>query len=64
MWQYAIENKLLQIEQEEELLRNEDEQLKKLVARFAEPDASLSAIMSSSYTISNLLPPTHDKSEL
>jgi fibronectin type 3 domain-containing protein len=53
---YAIEQRLLQ-------MQNEDEQLRKRDARFAELDARLSAIVSSSSTNSNPQPPTHDRSE-
>ena len=60
---YAIEQRLLQMQNEDELRRKEDERLKKLDARFAELDARLSAIVSSSSTNSNPQPPTHDKSE-
>ncbi|CAK6687651.1 hypothetical protein [Synechococcus sp. CBW1107] len=67
---YAIEQRLLQLQNEDELLRKEDgrmrkedERLKKLDARFAELDARLSAIVSSSSTNSNQHPPTHDRSE-
>ena len=54
--QYAIEQRLLQ-------MQNEDEQLRKRDERFAELDARLSAIVSSSSTNSNPQPPTHDRSE-
>ena len=54
--QYAIEQRLLQMQNEDELLRKRD-------ARFAELDARLSAIVSSSSTNSNQHPPTHDRSE-
>ena len=53
---YAIEQRLLQMQNEDELRRKEDE-------RFAELDARLSAIVSSSSTNSNQHPPTHDRSE-
>ena len=60
---YAIEQRLLQMQNEDEQLRKEDERLKKLDERFAELDARLSAIVSSSSTNSNPQPPTHDRSE-
>ena len=74
---YAIEQRLLQMQNEDELLRKEDEllrkedermrkedeRLKKLDERFAELDARLSATVSSCSTNSSPLPPTHDKSE-
>ncbi|CAK6687662.1 hypothetical protein MNNICLKF_00261 [Synechococcus sp. CBW1107] len=55
--QYAIEQRLLQMQREDEQLRKEDElrrkedeRLKKLDERFAELDARLSAIVSSCST--------------
>ena len=74
---YAIEQRLLQMQNEDELLRKRDERLKKedermwkederlrrLDERFAALDARLSAIVSSSSTNSSPLPPTHDRSE-
>jgi hypothetical protein len=61
--QYAIEQRLLQMQREDEQLRKEDERLRKRDERFAELDARLSAIVSSSSTNSNPQPPTHDRSE-
>ena len=63
MQQYAIEPRLLQMQNEDELRRKEDERLKKLDERFAELDARLSAIVSSSSINSNPQPPTHDMTE-
>ncbi len=63
MRQYAIEQRLLQMQNEDEQRRKEDERLKKLDERFAELDARLNAIVSSSSTNSNPQPPTHDRSE-
>jgi hypothetical protein len=60
---YAIEQRLLQMQNEDELRRKEDERLKKLDERFAELDARLNAIVSSSSTSSNPQPPMHDQSE-
>jgi hypothetical protein len=54
--QYAIEQRMLR-------MQKEDERLRKLDERFAELDARLSAIVASSLSNSNPLPPTHDKSE-
>jgi hypothetical protein len=54
--QYAIEQRLLQ-------MQNIDERLKKLDERFAQLDARLNAIVSSSSTSSNPQPPMHDQSE-
>ena len=56
MRQYAIEQRLLQ-------MQNIDERLKKLDERFAQLDARLNAIVSSSSTSSNPQPPMHDQSE-
>ena len=53
---YAIEQRLLQ-------MQREDEQRRKRDARFAELDARLSAIVSSCSINSNQHPPTHDRSE-
>jgi hypothetical protein len=61
--QYAIEQRLLQMQNEDEQRRKEDELLRKRDERFAELDARLSAIVSSSSTNSNPQPPTHDRSE-
>ena len=74
---YAIEQRLLQMQNEDELqrkederlrkederMRKEDERLKKLDERFAELDARLNAIVPSSSTNSNPQQPTHDRSE-
>ena len=60
---YALEQRLLQMQKEDERMRKEDERLRKLDERFAELDARLSAIVSSSSTNSNQHPPTHDRSE-
>ena len=60
---YALEQRLLQMQKEDERMRKEDERLRKLDERFAELDARLNAIVSSSSTNSNPQPPTHDKSE-
>ena len=69
--QYAIEQRLLQMQKEDELLRKEDERMQKederlmkLDERFAELDARLSAIVSSSSTNSNPQPPTQGMSEM
>jgi len=69
--QYAIEQRLLQMQKEDELLRKEDERmqrederLRKLDERFAELDARLNAIVSSSSISSTPQPPTHDRSEM
>ena len=61
--QYAIEQRLLQMQNEYEQRRKEDELLRKRDERFAELDARLSAIVTSSSTNSNPQPPTHDRSE-
>ena len=61
--QYAIEQRLLQMQNEDELRGKEDERLKKLDERFAELDARLNAIVFSSSTSSNPQPPMHDQSE-
>ena len=53
---YAIEQRLLQ-------MQNIDERLKKLDERFAQLDARLNAIVFSSSTSSNQQPPMHDRSE-
>ena len=54
---YAIEQRLLQ-------MQKEDERLRKLDERFAELDARLSAIVSSSSISSNPQLPTQGKSEI
>jgi hypothetical protein len=56
MRRYATEQRLLQMQKEEELLRKEDE-------RFAEFDARLDAIVFSSSAKSNRQLPTRDRSE-
>ena len=61
--QYAIEQRLLQMQREDERMRKEDERLRKLDERFAELDARLNAIVSSSSISSTPQPPTHDRSE-
>ena len=60
---YALEQRLLQMQKEDERMRKEDERLRKLDERFAELDARLNAIVSSSSISSNPQPPTHDRSE-
>ena len=60
---YALEQRLLQMQKEDERMRKEDERLRKLDERFAELDARLNAIVSSSSTSSNPQPPMHDQSE-
>ena len=74
---YAIEQRLLQMQKEDELLRKEDERrreedeqrrkederLRKLDERFAELDARLDAIVSSSSTNSIPPPPMPNRSE-
>ena len=67
---YALEQRLPQMQKEDELLRTEDvrmrkedERLRKLDERFAELDARLNAIVSSSSISSNPQPPTHERSE-
>ena len=60
---YALEQRLLQMQKEDERMRKEDERLRKLDERFAELDARLNAIVSSSSISSNPQPPTHDQSE-
>ena len=67
---YALEQRLLQMQKDDELLRQEDERmqkederLRKLDERFADLDARLNAVVSSSSTSSNPQPPTHDRSE-
>ena len=61
---YAIEQRLLQMRQEDERRRQEDERMRKLDVRLAELDARLAAIVSNSSTSSNPQPPTHGKSEM
>ena len=61
---YAIEQRLLQMQNEDELRRKEDELLRKRDERFAELDARLDAIVSSSSTSLNPPPPTNGKSEM
>jgi len=68
---YAIEQRLLQMRNEDERMRNEDERrqqederLRKLDAKFAELDARLSAIVSSSSTSSSQPPVTLDNPEM
>jgi len=61
--QYAIEQRLLQMQKEDERMQKDDERLRKLDERFAELDARLNAIVSSSSISSNPQPPTHDRSE-
>jgi hypothetical protein len=60
---YALEQRLLQMQKEDERMQKEDERLRKLDERFAELDARLNAIVSSSSISSNPQPPTHDRSE-
>jgi len=62
--QYAIEQRLLQMQKEDERMQREDERLRKLDERFAELDARLNAIVSSSSISSTPQPPTHDRSEM
>ena len=61
---YAIEQRLLQMRNEDERRQKEDERLRKLDAKLAELDARLSAIVSSSSTSSSQPPVTPDKSEM
>ena len=61
--QYAIEQRLLQMQKEDERMQKDDERLRKLDERFAELDARLNAIVSSSSISSNPQTPTHDRSE-
>jgi hypothetical protein len=56
--QYAIEQRLLQMEKEDERLKREDERLRKLDERLAALDARLSAIASSCSTSSTPPPST------
>ena len=58
---YALEQRLLQMQNEDEQLQSEDEWLQNEDARLAALDARLSAVVSSSSTSSSPPPSTHDK---